>query len=157
MTGRTTDWLLALAGGVLLTLMTEFNGQLAHHTTAVFASWAAHGIGAVVALSLVAVTVRATSHARPEPQLPEPERTPRWFYLGGIAGAFVVILSAISVNSELALSGTIALMLTGQVLFGIASDQWGLLRIPKRRVTPTTLGTAALVLAGSVLIVVGGA
>ncbi|MEF9907766.1 DMT family transporter [Streptomyces sp. P9-A2] len=165
MTGRATDWLLALAGGVILTLMTEFNSQLAYHTTAVFASWAAHGIGAVVALSLVAVTARATRRARPEPQSQSQsqsqsrklERTPRWFYLGGIAGAFVVILSAISVNSELALSGTIALMLTGQVLFGIASDQWGLLRIPKLRVTPTALGTAALVLAGSVLIVVGGA
>ncbi|MGW5971269.1 DMT family transporter [Streptomyces sp. NPDC055186] len=157
MTGRVTDWLLALAGGVVLTLMTEFNSQLAHHTTAVFASWAAHGIGAVVALGLVAVTARATRRARPKPQLRKLERTPRWFYLGGIAGAFVVILSAISVNSELALSGTIALMLTGQVLFGIASDQWGLLRIPRLRVTPTALGTAALVLAGSVLIVIGGA
>ncbi|MCX5555162.1 DMT family transporter [Streptomyces sp. NBC_00038] len=155
MSTRATDWLLAVAGGVLLTLMTEFNGQLAHHTTAVYASWVAHGIGAVVALVLVGATARAVS--RPRPLAEEPGRAPLWFYLGGIPGAFVVILSAISVNSELALSGTIALMLTGQVLFGVASDQLGLLRIPKRRVTATDLATAGLVLAGSVLIVLGGA
>ncbi|MFC9843888.1 DMT family transporter [Streptomyces sp. NPDC060223] len=157
MTTRATDWLLAIAGGVLLTLMTEFNGQLAHHTTAVYASWVAHGLGAVVALVLVAATARAVSRPKP-PSLPaEADRAPLWFYLGGILGAFVVILSATSVNSSLALSGTTALMLTGQVLFGVASDRLGLLRIPKRRITATDLGTAALVLAGSALIVLGGA
>ncbi|MGW1091189.1 DMT family transporter [Streptomyces sp. NPDC002596] len=127
MTGRATDWLLAVAGGVLLTLMTQFNGELAHHTTAVYASWAAHGIGAVVALFLVALTARAPGRQE-HPDVAQ-GRVPLWFHLGGVPGAFVVILSAISVNSSLALSGTVVLMLTGQVLFGIASDQLGLLGI----------------------------
>lgn len=158
MTGRATDWLLAVTGGVLLTLMTQFNGELAHHTTPVFASWTAHALGALVALALVALTARATRRAASggSVRLDAPEgRTPLWFRLGGIPGAFVVMLSAIAVNSSLELAGTIALMLTGQVLFGIASDHWGLLRIPKRRITAMDLTVAGCVLAGSVLIVVG--
>jgi transporter family-2 protein len=167
MTVRATDWVLAVAGGVLLTLMTQFNGELAHHSTAVYASWAAHGLGALVAFILV-----ATAHTlrRPGPEagvLPGEGqgsgqgnalgKGPLWFYLGGIPGAVVVILSAITVNSSLELSGTIALMLTGQVLFGIATDRLGLMRIPKRRITAMDLATAGCVLTGSVLIVVGGA
>ncbi|MFI6638552.1 DMT family transporter [Streptomyces sp. NPDC050504] len=160
MTGRATDWLLAVAGGVLLTLMTQFNGELAHHTTPVFASWTAHALGALVALALVALTARAAHRANAKRSdavrdAAPPERTPLWFRLGGIPGAFVVMLSAIAVNSGLELAGTVALMLTGQVLFGIASDRWGLLRIPRRRITALDLTVAGCVLAGSVLIVVG--
>ncbi|MFD3942258.1 DMT family transporter [Streptomyces sp. NPDC058579] len=157
---RASDWLLALAGGVLLTLMTRFNGELAAHTTAVYASWVAHGTGAVVALLLVALTSRVL-RSRRDPLSHDPlaqdSKAPLWFYLGGIPGAFVVVLSAVTVNSSLGLSGTIALMLTGQIVFGLASDRFGLLRIPRRRITRMDLTVAGLVLAGSVLIVAGGA
>ncbi|AQZ64397.1 unnamed protein product [[Actinomadura] parvosata subsp. kistnae] len=155
MTGRALDWLLAIAGGVLLTLMTQTNAVLARHTDALYASWAAHAIGAVVALLLVL----ALGRRRPPPQTgtDSPNRTPRWYYLGGIPGALVVVLSAVAVNSELALAGTIALMLTGQVVFGTAADRLGLLHTPRRRVTAMDLAVAGCVLAGSVLIVLGGA
>jgi transporter family-2 protein len=154
-TGRATDWLLAVSGGVLLTLMTQFNGDLAHHTGPVYASWAAHGLGAVAALVLVALFVRPLRRRKPPPGEPAPGRAPLWFYCGGIAGAVVVMLSAISVNSVLELAGTIALMLTGQILFGIVSDRWGLLRTPRRPLTRMDLTVAGCVLVGSVLIVVG--
>ncbi|MCT9933588.1 DMT family transporter [Planotetraspora sp. A-T 1434] len=153
MTGRAVDWLLALAGGVLLTLMTLSNAVLARYTDAVYASWAAHGLGALVALILVVVVRRG----RPKTPGDDAGRAPLWYYLGGIPGAFVVIVSAVAVNSELALAGTIALMLTGQVVFGIVSDRLGLLRIPRRRITAMDLLVAGCVLAGSVLIVLGGA
>ncbi|MGW2063361.1 DMT family transporter [Streptomyces sp. NPDC055775] len=147
MAGRATDWLLAIAGGVLLTLMTQFNGELAHHTTAVYASWVTHGIGAVVALFLVAPTARAAGRQE-RPDIVQ-GRVPLWFHLGGVPGAFVVILSVISVNSSLALSGTVVLMLTGQVLFGIASDHLGLLGIPKRRISAMDLAVAGVSLPGA--------
>ncbi|GAA4919289.1 transporter family-2 protein [Nonomuraea thailandensis] len=154
MTGRALDWLLAIAGGVLLTLMTLSNAVLARHTDALFASWAAHAVGAAVALLLVLAIARRG----PQPaQEHGTARTPLWYYLGGIPGALVVVLSAVAVNSELALAGTIALMLTGQVVFGTAADHLGLLHTPQRRVTGTDLAVAGCVLAGSVLIVLGGA
>ncbi|TMR28299.1 EamA-like transporter family protein [Nonomuraea zeae] len=138
--------------------MTLSNAVLARHTDAVFASWAAHGLGAVVALLLV-LAVRLRTPDRDEARLGAgpPGRAPLWFYLGGIPGALVVIISAVAVNSELALAGTVALMLTGQVVFGVVSDHLGLLRIPKRRITGMDLAVAGCVLAGSVLIVLGGA
>ncbi|WP_084774201.1 DMT family transporter [Nonomuraea candida] len=170
---RALDWSLAIAGGVLLTLMTQANAVLAEHTDALYASWAAHAIGAVVAFVLVATVARRTPPATPPappgssaaaqtatpPAAPGPGggRMPRWYYLGGIPGALVVVLSAVAVNSELALAGTIALMLTGQVLFGTVSDHLGLLHTPRRRVKPMDLAVAGCVLAGSVLIVLGGA
>ncbi|MEO3868332.1 DMT family transporter [Nonomuraea sp. B12E4] len=162
MTGRALDWLLALAGGVLLTLMTLSNAVLARHTDALYASWAAHGLGAVVALILMLAlrrrtrppTIEGERNRRPAS---EKDTTPRWYYLGGIPGALVVVLSAVAVNSELALAGTIALMLTGQVVFGTVADHLGLLHTPRRRVTSTDLAVAGCVLAGSVLIVLGGA
>ncbi|MEV1000504.1 DMT family transporter [Nonomuraea sp. NPDC050202] len=153
MTGRVLDWLLAIAGGVLLTLMTLSNAVLARHTDALYASWAAHAVGAVVALLLVPAIARRGAPVRAAGAA----RTPLWYYLGGIPGALVVVLSAVAVNSELALAGTIALMLTGQVVFGTAADHLGLLHTPQRRVTGTDLAVAGCVLAGSVLIVLGGA
>ncbi|MEW9553339.1 DMT family transporter [Nonomuraea sp. NPDC050783] len=154
MSGRALDWSLAIAGGVLLTLMTQANAVLAGHTGALYASWAAHGLGAVVASILVPALARRAPAAAPgESQ----GRAPLWYYLGGIPGALVVVLSAVAVNSELALAGTIALMLTGQILFGTVSDHLGLLHTPRRRITPMDLAVAACVLAGSVLIVLGGA
>ncbi|MEV0615738.1 DMT family transporter [Nonomuraea sp. NPDC050404] len=154
MSGRALDWSLSIAGGVLLTLMTQANAVLAGHTDALYASWAAHAIGAVVASILVLALARrapATAPGQGE------HRAPLWYYLGGIPGALVVVLSAVAVNSELALAGTIALMLTGQVLFGTVSDHLGLLHTPRRQVTRMDLAVAGCVLAGSVLIVIGGA
>ncbi|MER7368105.1 DMT family transporter [Nonomuraea wenchangensis] len=155
MSGRALDWSLAIAGGVLLTLMTQANAVLAGHTDALYASWAAHGLGAVVASILVLALARRAPAAADAGE--SQDRAPLWYYLGGIPGALVVVLSAIAVNSELALAGTIALMLTGQILFGTASDHLGLLHTPRRRVTPIDLAVAGCVLAGSVLIVLGGA
>lgn len=153
MTARAVHWTLALFGGVLLTLMTQVNAVLARYTDAVFASWAAHGIGAVVALAL---TVTASRGVRRRGQGDDAGRVPLWYYLGGAPGAVVVILSAVTVNGGLALAGTVALMLTGQVVFGMVLDRYGLLHLPRRRITPVDLAVAACVLAGSVLIVFGG-
>jgi transporter family-2 protein len=149
-TRRSTDWILAFVGGLLLALMIHCNSLLAHHTTSVFASWVAHGLGAIAALALVALRPRT-------PAVSDAARPPLWFYAGGIPGAFTVILAAVAVNSSLTLSGAIAFMLVGQVVFGITSDQLGLLRTPRRRVATTDLLGALAVLAGSALIIFGGA
>src|SRR4051812_30681824 len=106
MTRRSTDWILGIVGGVLLALMIHYNSLLAHHTTPVFASWVAHGLGAVAAAVLVAVYARVPRPAAPAIALQT--RPPLWFYAGGIPGTFTVILAAITVNSGLALSGAIA-------------------------------------------------
>jgi transporter family-2 protein len=154
MIGRSKDWLLAIGGGSLLALMINYNSLLAKHTTPVFASWVAHGLGAVAAFALVVLYSRIF-HSADKVADPRRDKIPLWFYLGGIPGTFTVILAAVTVNSSLSLSGTIALMLLGQVLFGIVSDHFGLFRTPKRRIVPADFLGALCVLTGSALIIFG--
>jgi bacterial/archaeal transporter family-2 protein len=156
MMGRSKDWLLAIAGGSLLALMINYNSLLAKHTTPMFASWVAHGLGAVAALALVVLYSRVFRSANKQMESRR-EKIPLWFYLGGIPGTFTVILAAVTVNSGLSLSGTIALMLLGQVLFGLVSDHFGLFRTPKRRIVSADFLVALCVLTGSALIIFGRA
>lgn len=152
MIGRSADWLSALAAGALLAVMIACNGLLAKHSAPVLASWVAHGTGAAVALLLVAGWSRTFGRQEAGSQ----QKGPAWAYLGGIPGALTVVLAAITTNSPLALSGTIAFMLVGQVIFGMAMDYAGLFGVAKRRLAATDVVVVALVLSGSVLLVMGG-
>ncbi|MGO4832661.1 DMT family transporter, partial [Rhizobiaceae sp. 2RAB30] len=87
---RPIDYLLASAAGATLAVMIDLNSQLAARSNAVFASWVAHGVGAVVALLLVAVASRVTRGRIGETADLAP--APLWAYLGGIPGAFTVVL-----------------------------------------------------------------
>lgn len=157
---RSTDWIVAIAAGLLLALMIEYNSALADDTTPVFASWVAHGLGAATALVIVALFARRPPAAGDVTvdrgsQAPG-AKTPLWFYLGGIPGALTVILAAMTVNSSLALSGTVAVMLVGQVFFGMVSDHAGMFRTAKRRFVRADFLVVLSILTGSALIIFGG-
>jgi transporter family-2 protein len=133
-----------LSGGVL-TLMILCNGTIAAATNGYFASLAPHATGTVAALVFLAVLPRS---------LPaRPGRPPLWAYLGGLSGALTVMLTSVAMNSALALSGTIALGLAGQSLFGLASDRFGWFGMPQRIPGARDGLTMALVLAGSLIII----
>lgn len=141
----------AFGTGGLLTLMVHFNGELGRYGNALFSSWAAHGTGTVAALVLLAILYpwrNRSEGAKP--------RAPLWSYLGGISGAVTVMLTSITVNSPLALSGTLALGLAGQVIFSIVADRWGLFGLPMRRPDRRDLAAMTLILAGSALIILFG-
>jgi bacterial/archaeal transporter family-2 protein len=135
---------LAFASGGILTLMVLFNGEVAHGTSPLFASWAVHGIGGLAALGVLAMRRRTR---------PSAGGAPVWAYLGGLSGAATVMLTSLSVNSALALSGTIALGLAGQAAFALAADRFGLFGLARRTVTLRDLGAVGLVLAGSGLVI----
>lgn len=142
----------AFASGWLLTLMVHFNGMLAHFGNAMFSSWTAHGTGTVAALLYLAVLYR-------KPKSKDTVRKPKaplWAYCGGVIGAAIVMLTSSAVNSPLALSGTIALGLGGQVIFSLLADVWGLFGLPKRRPDSRDLTAIALILTGSALIILVG-
>jgi bacterial/archaeal transporter family-2 protein len=147
--------LAALASGGLLTLMIHFNAELAHFGGPLFSSWCAHGTGTIAAVVYLLMLNRG--------RWPRPEssttagRAPFWAYLGGLSGAVTVMLSGITVNSPVALTGTLALGLAGQVLFSLASDHWGLFGMAARRITLRDILSVVLISAGSLLIIVFGA
>ncbi|WP_240230067.1 DMT family transporter [Devosia lacusdianchii] len=144
--------LAAFGTGGLLTLMIHFNGELGRHGNALFSSWAAHGTGTVAALLFLAILYRSRRTTADRPA----GKAPLWAYLGGISGAATVMLTSTTVNSPLALSGTLALGLAGQVVFSLAADRWGLFGLPKRIPGPRDLAALALIVAGSTLIILFG-
>ena len=152
MTSVNLNLLLALLGGALLALMIKLNSSLAALTTPLYASWLAHGIGASVALLLIAVITTVSKRDRPI----SGGAAPKWSYLGGIPGAMVVILAAITVNSELGLSGTLVLGLLGQVLFGLLSDHFGLFGVDKKAISAHRLLSIIPIFSGASLIIFFG-
>lgn len=141
----------AFGTGCLLTLMVYFNGELGRYGNALFASWAAHGTGTVAAVIVLAVL-----WLRRQPAAAAKPRAPLWAYLGGISGAITVILTSLTVNSPLALSGTLALGLAGQVIFGLAADRWGFFGMPRRKAVLRDFAALGLIVAGSALIIFFG-
>lgn len=142
----------AFGTGCLLTLMVYFNGELGRYGNALFASWAAHGTGTVAALIFLAI-LWPRRKAVPGEAKP---KAPLWAYLGGVSGAVTVILTSMTVNSPLALSGTLALGLAGQVVFGLAADRWGLFGLARRKAELRDYAALGLIVAGSALIIFFG-
>lgn len=141
--------LIALLSGVLLTLMIMSNSYLSTFTSPLHASWLTHGTGAVVAL-IIWLTVK--THL---PQRRAGKKIPLWCYLGGIPGAFTVLLAAITVNSPLSLSGSIVLMLAGQIVTGLIIDHFGLMGLTQRKATSRDGLTLLMLFSGCILIIAG--
>jgi transporter family-2 protein len=142
----------AFATGGLLTLMVHFNGALAHQGNPLFSAWTAHGTGTLAASLLLALLSRLRRAGPAAARL----RAPAWAYLGGLSGAATVMLTSTTVNSPLALSGTLALGLSGQAVFSLAADRWGLFGLPRRPLGARNILSLALILAGSALIILYG-
>ena len=150
-TPRPLAFVAAFLAGTLLTLMVHFNGELARFGNPLFSSWTAHGTGTVAALILLALLYRRKRALKVDRR-----PAPLWTYLGGLSGAVTVMLSSTAVNSPLALSGTLALGLSGQAVFSLAADHWGLFGLPQRRLRLRSLAALGLILAGSAVIILFG-
>lgn len=143
--------LAAFGSGGLLTMMVFLNGEAGRHGGPLFSSWLAHGTGTVAAIALLAMLWKR----RPAPTQAL-GKAPLWAYLGGVSGAATVMLTSTAVNTPLALAGTLALGLAGQVVFSLAADQWGFFGLPKRRLGLRDAGAVAMIVAGSLLIILVG-
>ena len=141
---------LAILAGGSLAVMIDWNSALARYSNPLFASWTAHGIGAASSAA-GALGLAAARHDAPAATIDR--RGPLWERLGGIPGALTVLLAAITVNGPLGLPGTIALLLVGQIVFGIAADAFGWFGLQRRRPTRRLLASLALVLAGAALVI----
>src|SRR5690606_22348106 len=147
--------LAAFGSGGLLTMAVFINGEAGRYGGPLFSSWLAHGVGSAFAVVVLALLWRSqrreTAIARADVG-----PAPLWAYLGGIFGAVTVMLTSIAVNSPLALAGTLALGLAGQVTLSLAADFWGLLGLPKRRLDLRDAGAIVLIASGSLLIILFG-
>ncbi len=137
----------AFGAGGLLSLMVLFNGTLAAYGSLFFASWVPHLTGTVAALLFLIIL---------RPKRAEVKRPPLWVYLGGVSGAVTVMLTSATLNSALALSGTIALGLAGQMVFSLFADMRGLFGLPQRTPLRRDYMALALIIAGSLVLIFFG-
>ncbi|MCB5200185.1 transporter family-2 protein [Loktanella sp. DSM 29012] len=142
-------FLAAFGAGGLLSLMVLFNGTLAQYGSLLFSSWVPHATGTVAALIALAILRPGrTSRVRP----------PLWSYAGGLSGAVTVMATSYALNTPLALSGTLAIGLAGQMVFSLIADARGLFGLRQRMPSARDMAALALIVTGSlVLIFLGGA
>lgn len=138
------SFLAAFAAGSLLSLMVLFNGTLAQYGSLLFSSWVPHATGTIAALVALAVL-------RPRRALTA--RAPLWAYAGGLSGAVTVMATSYALNTPLALSGTLAIGLAGQMVFGLIADARGLFGLRQRMPTARDLMALALIVAGSLVLI----
>ncbi|MGB0833724.1 MAG: DMT family transporter [Psychrobium sp.] len=146
------NYAIAFSGGCLLALMIASNSELAKYSSAVGASWIAHLVGTIVSLILMVITTLYFSI----PNRISPHRKiPIWAYSGGVFGAFTVVLAAITVNSQLGLAVTIALVMFGQLLFGLVSDYYGLFGSNRKKPIPKDILGICITFIGCILMIMG--
>lgn len=142
-------FVVAFGTGCLPTIMLSLNSELIRQGGPLLGSWIVHGTGTFAAIVLLLLLSRfGPGHG----VVPE-GRPPLWAFLGGCTGAVNVMLSSTAVNAGLALSGTQAVALSGQMLFGLAADRWGFLGLPRRALVLAEMVPIGLIVAGSLVII----
>lgn len=141
----------ALATGSLLTFMLLSNSTMAAHTTPLYSSLVAHGVGSVVAVIALAVLWRVRGTEKDRTALKR--HAPFWAYLAGISGAATVLVTSEAANSPLALTGTLALGIAGQVALALCFDLFGGMGIARRRPGARELLSLAAIVCGTLLII----
>lgn len=152
--GRRTGWvLLGIAAGAGLPVQGAVNARLRD------------GIGEPLAVALVSFTVAALgiglvlvlvllSRSIPRPRLGPTAHMPWWGWLGAACAAAYVTAMFVLIP-VIGAATTVALTVAGQQVASAVIDGRGLLRMPRRVLTPNRLGGVVLITAGSALIQLG--
>ncbi|MFF0469442.1 DMT family transporter [Micromonospora zamorensis] len=133
---------LPVQGAVNAWLRADLNAPITVATFSFLLATAAMGLALAVALSAART---------PRPQLKPLRTVPWWGWLGGLAGA-IYVTSMFLFIPRIGAAPTVALTVAGQQLVSVAVDQYGLLRLPRRRVNGRRLAGVAVLLAGVALL-----
>ena len=146
--GRRLLVAFAILGGAVLPVQGAINAQLRLDLGAPLVVAALSFLLATAATAGV-LALRLTR--APRPQLTPLATVPWWGWLGGPVGA-VYVTAVFLLIPLIGVAPTVALTVAGQQLVSAAVDHFGLLRLPRRRITrPRQLGVATL-LAGVALL-----
>jgi bacterial/archaeal transporter family-2 protein len=138
--------LLTVSAGISVVIQQALNANLrAELNSAAWSGFISYLIGIIFMVCLAAAL------RDPIPSATTIARVPWWAWSGGILGAIFVGISIVTIP-KLGGAGYIALLVTGQMIAGLALDQFGWLGIPERQIdVPRMLGVALLI-GGVVLI-----
>ena len=139
-----------MLAGAALPIQGAINAQLRSELDATIAVGAVSFIVATAGMGLLLAVSLSVAHA-PRPRLEPLRRMPWWGWLGGLAGALYVT-AVFSLIPEIGTAPTIALTVGGQQAASLLVDRFGLLRLPRRAISPLRLVAVGALLTGVLLI-----
>jgi bacterial/archaeal transporter family-2 protein len=145
---QTVIWpaLLTIIAGMSVVIQQAMNANLrAQLNSAAWSGFVSYLIG-VAFMMCLAATLRD-----PIPSAGTIARVPLWAWAGGILGATFIAISIFTIP-KLGGTGYIALLVTGQMMAGLALDQFGWLGIPERQIDLPRLIGIGLLIGGVILI-----
>ena len=116
--GNGTAAVLALGAGLAGSMQVAVMGRFGDRIGSLEALTFSLGLSTVVACLVLAVARRGTSG------LGDALTSPKWLWLGGVLGAFVVFTITV-VGPQLGTTATIALLIAGQLAMGALIDRFG--------------------------------
>jgi transporter family-2 protein len=138
---------LAFAAGACVAVQAGVNAQLAHWVgsplRAAFVSFLV-GTTALVLVAVVAVRKAYPSGARVG-------EAPWWVWVGGLLGAFYVVVAIVSAP-KLGAATLIAAVVAGQTIASVVVDQYGWVGFPERHLSPGRIAGILLVASGVALV-----
>ena len=143
--------LVGLLAGALLPVQGAVNGLLRNDLQA---PWAVGMISFFVATLAMILAVLCTAVLMPPafpPGKPSLSSMPWWGWLGGILGAYYVLIVFMAMP-VIGSAVTVALTIAGQQLVSLLVDRYGLLGLPQRSPTPFRIGGVVLLVVGVIFI-----
>lgn len=135
--------LLAALGGAAIALQALVNARLqlsaGNPILAATISFAVGLAGLLLVLGTQSVGFHGLTH------------TPWWAWMGGLLGAFYIVLSILLVP-RIGAAALISSAVLGQMVFSLIADHYGLLGVQVRAASPTRLLGAVLLIGGVFLI-----
>ncbi len=136
-------WVVGVLAGTLGAIQTAVNGRLGQAMGSGLAAALVSFLVGTVGLTVIIVATRQRVRRVGELR--------GWMFSGGLLGAAFVLVNAVNAPI-LGTSLAVSVVLLGQVAVGLVMDHWGWLGVPRRRVGPARIASAAIVLLGVALV-----
>lgn len=138
--------LLALVAGAILPVQAALNARVGQiHQNPFWPSLISFLVG-TVALAVYVLVARV-----PMPSMALLKQTPLAYWTPGLLGA-VYVTSVVLITPRLGVTLTFAMIVTGQMLIALLIDQYGLMGVPIKEISPLRVLGALLLVAGVVLV-----
>jgi transporter family-2 protein len=141
---------LGLAAGAVLPIQGAVNAQLRADVDAPVTVGAFSFLVATASMAVVLAAVVALNRSA-RPSAARLRSLPWWGWLGGACGA-TYVTSVFVLIPEIGVAPTVALTVAGQQIASVFVDRYGLLRLPRRPISPPRLAGVVLMLIGVALI-----
>lgn len=138
--------LLALVSGAILPVQAALNARVGQiHQNPFWPSLISFLVG-TAALVMYILVARV-----PTPSMVDLKQTPIAYWSAGLLGA-VYVTSVVLITPRLGVTLTFAMIVTGQMLIALLIDQYGLMGVPIKEISPIRVLGALLLVAGVVLV-----